>query len=325
MKKGIYLLVILLMLFFLCELRASTLQKSIIPEEADWVIHFDVEKFSSTQFGDQLLNNKNIFGLRKKNAKFHDKYQIDILKDINGVTLYGFGKNEKNTVICLRGNFDQAYLLGLLADEDSHKEIQHNNFIIHTWNSHEFGTFVDDNFVLLAQNETAIKTALDVIAGKKANVTTSSLMSYINKIPSNVFFAAIAKDISEMAEHEKDVFIFKKTESAIFVLTEEKENVHMRLNFTVKTLEDAKNMESVIRGLISLAKMQMEEARSIEGGVVGGVKRDIWLRLEEIDISTEGKNIRVGLSLPVQELLDIILGKVKFFPFHELTGFNLHP
>jgi hypothetical protein len=314
MKKVIYLLVILLTLIFLCELRASTLQKSIIPEEADWVIHFDVEKFSSTPFGDQLLNTENILGLDKKNTQFQGKYQIDILKDINGVTLYGFGNDEKNAVICLKGSFDQAYLLGLLADEDSHKEIQHNNFIIHAWDSHEFGAFVNDNLVLLAQNETAIKNALDVIAGKKPNVTTSSLMSYINKIPSNVFFTAIAKDISKMAEHESDVFIFRKTESALFTLTDEKDNINLRLNFTVKTLEDAKNMESVIRGLVSLASMQVEESQ-----------RDILLPLEKMIISTEGKNIRVELSYPAQDLIDMLLGKKHFFPFHKLAGLNLHP
>ena len=314
MKKAIFLFIILLTLFLVCESGASTLQKSIIPEDADWVIHFDLEKFSSTQFGDQLLNNENIFGLTQKNARFHDQFQIDILKDIKGFTVYGSGKDEENTVVCLRGNFDQAYLLGLLAEEDSHKEIQHGNFTIHTWNYHEAGVFVDDNFTLIAHDVTVIRKALDVIAGKKANITTSSLMSTMNEIPPNVFFTALARDISELAEHGSDVFIFKKTESALFTLEEGKEYINLRLNFTVKTLEDAKNMESVIRGLISLAKMQMEEAQ-----------RDILLPLEGINISAEGKRIRVELSYPIQELIDIVLGKVKFFPFHKLTGFNLHP
>jgi len=314
MKKAVFLFIILLTLFLVCESGASTLQKSIIPEDADWVIHFDLEKFSSTQFGDQLLNNENIFGLTQKNARFHDQFQIDILKDIKGFTVYGSGKDEENSVVCLRGNFDQAYLLGLLAEEDSHKEIQHGNFTIHTWNYHEAGVFVDDNFTLIAHDVTVIRKALDVIAGKKANITTSSLMSTMNEIPPNVFFTALARDISELAEHGSDVFIFKKTESALFTLEEGKEYINLRLNFTVKTLEDAKNMESVIRGLISLAKMQMEEAQ-----------RDILLPLEGINISAEGKRIRVELSYPIQELIDIVLGKVKFFPFHKLTGFNLHP
>jgi hypothetical protein len=217
-------------------------------------------------------------------------------------------------VLCLKGTFDQEYLLGLLAEEDSHREIHHNNFILHAWNHHEFGVFVDDNLALLAKDETAIKKALDVIAGKRPNVTSSSLMSYINEIPSNVFFAAMAKDISEMAKHESDVFIFQKAESALFTLTDEKDNINLKLNFTVKTLEDAKNMESVIRGLISLASMQIEESQ-----------KDILLPLEKMIISTEGKNIRVELSYPAQDLLDIVLGKKHFFSIHRLAGFNLHP
>ncbi|MDH5705660.1 MAG: hypothetical protein OEZ45_06540 [Candidatus Aminicenantes bacterium] len=315
MKKAvIFFVIILLTLFLLGELKATPLQKSIIPAETNWVIHFDVEKFTSTRFGDQLLNNENILGLRGKNAEFYDKYKIDILKDINGVTIYGFGKGEKNIVTCLRGNFDREYLLGLLAVEESHREIQHGNFTIHKWDYHEFGAFADDHLALLAQDETAIKTALDVIAGKKANITASSLMPYLNEIPSNAFFAALAKDISEMVGFDTKVFVFKKTESALYTLTEEKENIHMKLNITVKTLEDAKNMESVIRGLISLATMQMEEA-------------DITVRLpqEEIKIATEGKKIRVEMFYPVKELVEILLGRVKFSPFHILTGFDLHP
>ncbi len=314
MKKAVFLLIILLTLFLVGESGASTLQKSIIPEDVDWVIHFDLEKFSATQIGDQLLNNENILGLRHKNAQFHDYYQIDILKDIKGFTVYGSGTDEENTVVCLRGNFDQAYLLGLLAEEHTHKEIQHGNFTIHTWDYDEAGVFVDDNLALIAHDVTAVRKALDVISGKKANITSSTLISTLNEIPPNVFFTALARDLSELAEHESDVFIFQKTESALFTITEENDYVNLRLNFTVKTIEDAQSMESVIRGLISLAKMQMEVEQ-----------RDILRPLEEIGISTEGKKIRIELSYPIQELTDIVLGKVKLFPFHKLAGFNLHP
>ncbi len=314
MKKLIYLFVILLTLFFLVELKASTLQRSIIPEEADWVIHFDVEKLKSTPYGEHLLDTENILGLRKKNAQFKDHYQINILEDIKGVTVYGYGNDEENTVLCLQGTFDQEYLLGLLADEESHREIQHNKFIIHGWDRHEFGVFVSDNLVLLAQDETAIKKALDVIAGKKPNVSSSSLVSYVNKITPDVFFTAMAKDISKMAEHESDVFIFRKAESALFTLTDEKDNIKFVVDFTVKTVEDAKNMESVIRGLVSLASMQLEESQ-----------REILLPLEKMTIFTEGKNIRVELSYPAQELMDILMGKKHIFLFHKLAGFNLHP
>lgn len=300
--------------FFPVELRASTLQRSIVPEEADWVIHFDVEKLRSTPYGDHLLDTENILGLRRRNAQFQSRYQINILEDIKGVTIYGYENDEENTVLCLKGTFDQEFLLGLLALEESHKEIQHDKFIIHAWDLHEFGVFVDDDLALLARNETAIKKALDVIAGKKPNVSSSSLMPYINKITPDVFFAAMAKDISEMAEHESDVIIFSRTESALFTLTDEKDNINLRLDFTVKTLEDAKNMEGVIRGLVYLASMQLEESQ-----------RDILLPLEKMIISTKDKNIQVELSYPAQDLIDIILGMKNLFQFYIPAGVVLHP
>jgi len=43
MKKAVIIMVtVILALFFCCNLMAVTLQKSIIPAEATWVIHFDL-------------------------------------------------------------------------------------------------------------------------------------------------------------------------------------------------------------------------------------------------------------------------------------------
>jgi len=300
--------------FFCCELKATTLQKTIIPAEADWMIHFDLEKFTTTQIGKSLLSEEGALPLKKKNAQFKKKYQIDLLKDIKGITIYGIGKEEKKTVACLRGNLKRDYLLGLLAAEETHTEIPHGKYTIHNWNHHEYGVFVDEKLALMGTDEDTIKMALDVIAGKKANIASSSLMSYLSEIPSNAFFTALAKDISSMAEHAAKVFVFKKTESALLTLTEEKENLNLKLNFSVKTLEDAKNMESVIRGLISLASMQIQETH-----------KELMPHLERINISTEGKKVRVEFSYPSKEMIDIFLGKVKFSPFSLLAKCNLLP
>ncbi len=315
MKKAIVIFVtVFLAFFFCCTLKAATIQKTIIPAEADWVIHFDLEKFSTTQIGESLLSEEGAFNLEKKNAQFKKKYQIDLLADIDGITIFGIGEQENKTVACLRGNFKRDYLLGLLAAEETHKEIPHGKYTIHNWNHCEYGVFVDDNLALMGANEDTIKIALDVIAGKKANIASSPLMAYIDEIPSNAFFAALAKDISSMAQHATKVFVFKKTESALLTLTEEKKNLNIRLNFIVKTLEDAKNMESVIRGLISLASMQLEEAH-----------KELMPHLERINISTEGKKVRVEFSYPSKELVDIVLGKVKFSPFSLLAKYNRLP
>ena len=304
---------VILAMFFCCELLATNLQKTIIPAEANWVIHFDLEKFASTQIGNHLLNEQDALGLGKKNSKFKEKYQIDLLEDINGVTVFGFGKGEKNIVACLQGNLNQDYLLELLGAEESHKEIPYGEYTIHNWDRNEYGAFASDNLALMGPNQDMIKLALDVIDGKKANISSSPMNDYIKEIPSNAFMAAMAKDISSLAEGKSKVFIIKKTESAMFSLAEIKENFNIRLNFTVKTLEDAQNMENVLRGLISLANMQLEELKT-------GFKVP-----EDIVIETKGKKVFMEMNYPSKALLDIALGKTKFSALHLLADFNLLP
>lgn len=314
MKKAVIIFVtIILAMFFCCELMAASLQKSPIPAEASWVIHIDLEKFLSTQIGEHLVHEEDILGLGKKSGKFYKKYQIDLLEDIDGITVFGLENNEKKIVACLQGDFDRNYLLGLLEEEESHKEIPYGQYTIHNWDKHEYGVFASEHLALMGPSEEAIKLALDVLAGNKADITRSPMNEYIKEIPSNAFMTAMAKDISSLAKGKSKVFIIKKTESAMFSLAEIKEYFNIRLNFTVKTLEDAKNMENVLRGLISLANMQLEEMKT-------GFKVP-----EDITIATKGKKVYMEMNYPSKALLDIALGKTKFSAFHLIADFNLRP
>jgi hypothetical protein len=300
-------------MFFCCEIMATNLQKSIIPAEASWVIHFDLEKFAATQIGNHLLTEEDALGLGKKNDNFLKKYKINLKEDIDGITVFGIGKGERNIVACLQGNFDRNYLLGLLDAEDSHKEIPHGQYTIHNWDGDEYGVFAGENLALMGPSEEAIKLALDVIAGKKANIASSPMNEYLKEIPSNAFLAALANDISSLAGSKSKMFIIKKTESAMFSLAEIKENFNIRLNFTVKTLEDAQNMENVLRGLISLANMQLEEMKTK------------FKVPEDVVIATKGKKVYVEMNYPSKALLDIAMGKTKLSALHHIADFNLLP
>ena len=314
MKKAIIILVtIILAMFFCCELMASSLQKSIVPAEANWVIHFDLEKFMSTQIGDHLIHQEDALGFGKKNSKFHKKYKINLLEDIDGITVFGLENNEENIVACLQGNFDRNYLLGLLEEEESHKEIPYGRYTIHNWDRDEYGVFAGERLVLMGPSEEAIKLALDVMAGKKANISDSPMNEYLKELPANAFMAMMAKDISSLARGKSKVFIIKKTESAMLSLAEIKDNLNIRLNFTVKTLEDAKNMENVLRGLISLANMQLEEIKA--GFTVP----------EDITIATKGKKVYVDMNYPSKALVDIALGKTKFHALHLIADIYRMP
>lgn len=216
MKKAVVLFLTVLLVFIFCsELKASSLQKSIVPAEALWVIHVDLIKFKASRLGDIVLNEINALGLKDKIGHFQKQFKMDLLNDIDGVTAIGLGKDEKDMVVCLKGNFNQEYLLGLLGMEDSHQEIPYGKYTLHNWDSDEFGAFVDNDLTLIAQSKNALIRVLDVISGKKADISSSSLMAYLKKVPSNAFVSAMVKDISAIAEEETDVFVFKKQPQSV--------------------------------------------------------------------------------------------------------------
>ena len=297
MKKAFVILVVILLAFLLLgELTASTLPKSLIPANAEWVVHLDMAKFKSTQIGDLLIQEKH-GGIKKKAKVFSKRTSIDLLKDVTGVTIYGLGKNKQQTVMCLNGRFDKEYLLGLLEDVDTHKEIVHGNHTIHKWNHTEYGLFVGEDLIFLAWNEEAIKAALDTVDNRSETILSSSLKIYADQIPENAFFAALAKDISTLAGYSSKAVILKKAGSGLVTLTEKDEILNMRIDATAETPKDAASIEQIIRGLMAMAQMQLEES-------YGGLNLS-----EVIKVSTDSNKIQIKLTHPSEEIFNIIMGK----------------
>jgi hypothetical protein len=297
MKKALVILVVILLAFLLLgELTASTLPISLIPADAEWVVHLDMEKFKSSHIGDLLIQEKK-GGIKKKAKVFYKQTSIDLLEDVTGFTVYGLGKKKQQTVMCLKGHFDKEHLLGLLEDVDDHKEIAHSKHTIHKWNHNEYGLFVGEDLIFLAWNEEAIKAALDTVDSTSENILSSSLRPYADQIPGNAFFAALVKDISALAGYSSKAVILQKAGSGILTLTEKDEILNMRINATAQTPKDAANMEQIIRGLMAMAQMQLEDFYA-------------ELKLQEaVTVSTDNNKLKIELNKSSDEIFKIITGR----------------
>jgi hypothetical protein len=299
---------VVLVFIFCLTVQSASIQQSIIPEEAKWVFHFDIEKFTTTQFYSSLMNSEAAKEIKKKSEKFSEEYNVNFLEDISSITVFGLTDDEDDAVVSIKGTIDQAHLLGLLDKTKSHKELPYGDYTIHKWDRDEYGVFAGDNLILISENELAIRSALDVISGTKKSIGSTPLMSMLKQMPKNTFMTGVALDISELAKKDKTLFL-KSTGMAGFTIAETGENLSARLNFSVKSSEDAENLEQVIKGLIALANMHKDEI---------GTKYELS---EVIKISTEDKNVKIDLDFPVEELLKIILGKAKFHPLSSAAAF----
>ncbi len=306
MKKTIIILIALvLVLIFFAEGLAVPLQKPLVPAAAKWVVHFDMQKYTTSRLHTELLNQEFMGNLHKKTEKISMMFGIDPFKDIKSIILYGLGVDEKETVICVSGNFTEDQIITQIKNIDTPNEAPYHQYTIYSGEpskksgkSSEFLAFPKKGLAYFAQSEKAIKTALDVAAGKGQDISASPLKSLLDKAPSGAILTAVVENIAALAKQTKPV-ILTKMGNALFTFAEKQEDLAFNLNVSTQTPEDAKNMEQILQGLIALVKMQKED-----------IPVDVKLP-EDLFVQTEGSTVRMGFTYPVDYIIKLIAEKGK--------------
>jgi hypothetical protein len=303
MKKALVITLTILLGLLLCAtLRAEALKKNIVPADAGWIIHLNVEQLLGSRFFTRMMGAEEWAEVEAGNARFEKKFRINLLKDITAVTVYGKGQDEENAVACISGRFDKKHLLYLLGMDEEHKEITYGNITMHNWDGEAYGAFVGDNLVVITKSEAILKHALDVVSGSAANITGSEAGAIIARTPADSFLTAAVRNISELLDQEKDDHsaILKKAETAMLHLSERGDDLFMGAEVSVTSAKDADNIEQMLKGLLAMVDMYRDE-------IPAGVEIP-----EDIKISREGNSVRVELSYPAEKLVKLIAQKGPF-------------
>jgi hypothetical protein len=296
MKRTILVLAYVILILMLCtEIKSTELQQNIVPAEAQWVIHVNLEKIKTTRFFNAFKDEELFAKVEKRGAWLDKRFGINPLEDIKGITLFGKAK-EEDAVVCVRGNFDKDHLLSLLAQDEDHKEQAYGKFTIYNWDRDSFGVFASDDLVMFSENETGIKKALDAMSGKTESIKSSALSALMKGIPSGVFLTGAAGDIPSLleGEHDKEAAVLRKTEAAVFSVREAGDNMSLNLNLKATNPEDAENIEQIFRGLLAMAEMYRDQLPS-----------EIKLP-SDIQTAVQGNTVNIDISYPVEYLVKLI-------------------
>jgi len=282
--------------------RDASLQLSAIPADAQWALHIDFQRLTSSAMFKALGGEHKMAMIQGKADDFFKKLQIDPEKDVKGVTVYGRGKEDEDAVVALSGKFDRAHLTGLIKAETSHKEIPYGKHTIYSWDDDEFGAFADNDLILLGENEQTIKSALDAMEGKNRNAASPLLARVLKENP-NAFMVFAVNSISGLlGEHDKPV-ILTKMKSAAGSLSEIGENLKLELNILSESAQVAKDVEAAIRGLVAMANLQLKES-------------DAQAFAQAIKIAVDGENVRIDAAYPLNKLLGFLKHKTKDLSFY---------
>jgi hypothetical protein len=88
-------LVLIACLFFTTTMPAAALNKSIIPEDTQWIVHMDMEMFNKTQFKELLMKERDAMHwkwdnhdlIKEFNINPHKIYTVLPLLEIKRITI----------------------------------------------------------------------------------------------------------------------------------------------------------------------------------------------------------------------------------------------
>ena len=302
MKKIILLLTVFFMLAALV-LTASPVpagrseQLSAVPADAQWALYVDVQRLTSSALFKAVGGEQEMGKIRAKTDPFFGKLKIDPEKDLRGVTVFGRGKGDEDAVVALSGKFDKAHLMSLIKAEASHKEIPYGNNMIYSWDGDEFGAFAGDDLILLGENEQALKSALDSLAGRKRDVAPPLLAGAFKDYPNAIMVFGVNSIPGLLGKNDHPV-ILTKMRSAAGALAESGENLSLQVNISAESAQVAKDVEQAIRGLIAMANLQLKAA-------------DAQAFVEAVKIAVDGENVRINAVYPLNKLLELLHSKGK--------------
>lgn len=296
MKKTVILAALLaIALFWAVPVFSGPIPSSVVPNGARWIVHLDVEKFVATSlYG--YLDKSGSFEI--KTQKINGLLKMDFPKDITGVTVFGLDENVKgHVVIAVAGKFDRPGLMSLLAQDQNHKEIPYGDNKIYSTGGDEFGAFVNDNLIVLADDQAAIEKALDTAAAKGRNFTGSALSASIKEIPAGAFLGGVLPEVPKLGKELGQSKMLENASGLFFLAQEKNENVLLRVQLTADTAENAKNMADIVQGLVALGRMSGSQDTKMA---------QVLPLLDGLQVRQDGKVLKLDFERPSKEIADLL-------------------
>ena len=270
--------------------QAGPLQQERVSATAKWVFHVDVEAMMATDLATTILKQEKVAAeVAKGVKKFVELTGCDPTKDIKAVTAYGATFEKDHGVLIVQASFDREKLLALVTLSEDHKETAYGAVALHQWTDKNskgrtlYGCLYLKDLVLLASDMDSLKLAVDVLDGKKDNLTKSDLAALLPKDKSIV--VAAAKDIELPKGNDQHVpAMFKSLESAAFSCGQADGKATVSVTVVCRDAKDAGNIRNFVTGMLALASMSgaqeenqppAECAELLKGIVVGGEDKTV--------------------------------------------------
>ena len=302
----------------LCVLVASTsfagpANKSAIPDTAKWVVHVDVSAVTASGIANGimgLITGKDSPIPAAKIAKAIEGWKL--LGNAHSVTLYGPSSDETQAVVLFTSKFTEEQIKSAAKIDAQSKTTAHGNHVIYTFAGKSrggeprdhYGCIFDNTTVVAGASLAQVKAALDVLDGKAkclgrtnplSEMLTPSKGSFgiVAAVDVNTMVAAAIKD-KPAIQDKPGTQMVAKVQDLRLENGETGGNLYLTANASMLAEEDAKAIETMLNGLIAMGMFKAAK------------DKDAMTLLQAIKVDRKGRNVGVGMELPVETILDKI-------------------
>jgi hypothetical protein len=311
MKKIVWFVTALVAITTLCLSADLTFPKNIVPADAIWAVHLDVQTFMKGKLY-KMMEAEDAF---RKVRIGRDMVSgvlgvVDLTKAIDKITLIGLGRGDR-AVVCIEGDLPRDRLLALAKIEDEYREIPFGSTVIHSWDRNEFGAFAGNRMALLSEDLPSLQKVLDVISGKSPSFKSEEVLSRIKAQSGDIAVVGFARNVSDLIGTNEGPAILEMIGHTVVQAGEKGDDVVMSLHIETPTENDARQFEKVLNGLVALASMERGNRASA-----------LQIDPRDLSVVVKGNRVEMSLAYPLENFKKLLMGRTGFRGFASFAEFR---
>lgn len=304
--------------------RAGDLIPELVPADARWLAHLDLEALQKSALFQAARENDAEFHLDQGLEEFQRELGADPFELVRSVTLFSTRAEPETGVAVLTVGEKAEEVLAKLQQQPGFRTVQANGRELLTWNESHHGDGgepayayvrrfegVANRLVYVSNREDDLMAAIDVLESKKPDVTDDSLRRLsASPGPNSILFVATSERIPGLDGVERMSAVAALADGLRFDLGETNGQLHAQLVVTAKDAHDARNITSVLQGVSALA--------SLIGSEHGG--EEIANLVRGLGFTTNGNEVAVELRYDSRKLIQTLHGLHAEDEEHEFHG-----
>lgn len=300
----------------------AAVDRSIIPAEAQWLVHLDVQGllnsrlFSEAQERETDLDFDNNRDYQEMKARLG----IDITKDVDSVTIYGLPRHPEAVVFMAHSHRDLDEVMVRLSVLAPRTDVEVDGLQLSRWAPPEGNKTVysylarhadsDERILLVAQDANDLVIGIEALRGESATLDDGDSELGVSATDGAILQVSADGQLADWADVEPASNIAKLVRSAVVEFGENSSAVYAHVTVETASAADAARVTQILQGAMALASLASEMEKQL---------KDLLPLLQGLKFHADGSTLTIHFEHDLDDLIAMLENTVQRTTIEEFT------